>query len=386
MNAQVVDIQGLFTEPTFAGPGDKEGNFCVPEDWVTRIEALARSQAWDDATAARKAIGFLKGPAALWFTKALRSYDRTGYNEGAASWLRFKALFKDKYFERAEASDVAADWHTLHQRSGESVDAFFDRCAAAMAYYAELLPPLPDNADALAAFRAASPNIGLAHSLAGGADPPVVVTAAQLAYLTAAFHVGAAVATTEATATRFTSVGLAVFTNGLNNAALVSKARMLIRQGKTVAEVRRAIINEDKSGHRLATADITARNRPPSGNNHQPGNNSNSGKGSHRGRGNHNNGGNKQASSAGAPMPTAAADVATDVEVGAFTSRPARGGGRGGRGGLRQPLDRSQPPKTACYYCPGVFHWHADCPRARAARESNSNTSVAAFSHEQGNE
>lgn len=387
--AQIVNIEGLFTEPTFAGPGDKEGNFAVPEDWVNRVEALQRSQRWDNANCAAKAIGFLKGPAAVWFNKALVTYDPAGHAAASLDWPRFKQLFRDKYFERAEASDIAADWYTLQQKPTESVDAFFDRCAAAMAYYAELLPALPEDAAALAEFRRATIQVGVRNSVSAPdpndppVDPTTVVGAPIVAYLCAGFHAGAAAAMVNATKVRFTAIGVAVFANGLRNPTLVSKARMLLRQGKTPAEVRRAIIYEDKSAHKQATADISAR----------PGTQA---RGGSSGRGNYNNNYNRNSNNTNTTghnnnntKSASTAVVSSDAApVDAANIRtPGRGGargGRGGRGGWRPPLDRSQPPRTACHYCPGQFHWMADCARAQAAQAASK--SAAAIDFQQENE
>jgi hypothetical protein len=170
---------------------------------------------------------------------------------------------------------------------------------------------------------------------------------------------------------------MAVFANGLLNPHLVTKARMLLRRNRAAAEFRRSIIAEDKSLHKLATADISARGQPASSS-------AGTSRGRNRGGSNTNNGTASGRPTPGGPALTAAADAHDSADAAAM-SRGSSSGARGrGRGrGRPDRQDRSQPPKTACHYCPGVYHWHADCPRAQAARDVHN---AAPLHLEQGNE
>ena len=380
-----IDLEGLYTEATFAGPNSSDGNYKSPEDWVDRIEALARIHNWTDVRTATKAIGFLRGEAAVWFNKALPAFDQASHTQALGSWLAFKRLFQSGYFTKAVAGDVAADFYTLQQKESESVFAFFNRCAATLDTYAELLPAIPVSDAQRDHFLGNLTDVGLA------APAAVVVTAAQHAQLGVDFSAAVAPVLRAATRLRFQGVGLAVFSNGLRNSTFATKARTLVREGKTPIEVRDYVVAMEKSAHKPSHADVTV-----------PGSNGNRGnRGGYRGRGNNNNNnnnnnrpnnsGNGNNSSGQHHAATSSTAVAGDTvsahpdsDAAAFAARGTggRGRGRGGRG----RLDRSGPPPSPCRSC-GENHWHAFCPRraALAGPPAVASSLDVLLSYDQGN-
>jgi hypothetical protein len=310
---------------------------------------LGQANGWVDAALAPRAIGFLRGEAADWFNKAAKRYYPAEYTAALTSWTAFLALFKPRFFTKAAAADIAADWYLLRQQEHESAAAFIDRTTATISDYVELLPGVPaanDEVDKV---------LTDADCQVGGGW---TATADERRGLRAAIATFAATHATRVTDVRFNAVILTVFANGLRNPVFAQKARLLLREGKTLVEIRDAIINLDRANVRPVTTD----NRRPQ--QQQPPTSSRpAANGQHNGKP-----GQHAKAMATTTLPTDGDDAETLAANAAGHGR-GRGRGRGGRGrgSGRGGRAAGQLPPRACYLCPDQWHWREDCPRSRVA-------------------
>jgi hypothetical protein len=336
--------QLLFTEPLFYAPGHtKDGAFGKAEDWIDRIRALAGANEWDNASTAPRAIAFLRGEAAEWFHKSLPFTHPTEQEAAKTSFTAFLALFEPRFCSKAAAADISADWHLLRQNSHESVAAFFDRVTATLYDYVRLQP----------AITAPEANIEAAITSAGIGGDNWDVTAEQRAAVRAAMGRLVNQVDTLVTNTRFQAVTLTVFANGLINPTYAQRARVAIREGRSLLETRDTLVNMER-----------ANSKP------QPTTNAQT-HGYKNGRGNNNNNGNNgtthraMATTDDAQEEAAPANAAT---AGRGRGGRGRGGrGRGGRGRGAPQRAPGQLPPRACYLCPDQWHWRDQCPRANTA-------------------
>ena len=156
-------------EPIFHGRKATKG--CSAEDFVLRVDNLARTRGWSDKDAAEMAISFLRDEASEWITNALATVDYDTWLGAQTSYITFKKAFKEQFFTITQTSDVSSDWSSLHQNKSEDARQFGMRVAGTIRKYVALLEEKPvtvRTADVMALNTVVQP----IRDTVGGATPP----------------------------------------------------------------------------------------------------------------------------------------------------------------------------------------------------------------------
>jgi Retrotransposon gag protein len=167
--------QMITQTPAFYGKGSDQKGGLTPEDFISRVDDLQRTNNWGDDAAAHHVQTYLNGPAREWFTQILWSTQRADYTRALASYEAFKEVFVPYYFSVTSTFDLSSDWHNLKQNQGEDVQAFYGRVVTAIAKWHRLFDRTdePDQ-EFLAAFVAARDNMENRGNQGANADAPRV--------------------------------------------------------------------------------------------------------------------------------------------------------------------------------------------------------------------
>jgi flagellar motility protein MotE (MotC chaperone) len=130
--------QMLIQTPAFYGKGTDAQTGLSPEDYISRLDDLQRTNNWTDAEAAGHATSYLNGAARAWFYKVLWGEDEDEFDRAAGSYDAFKALFKPHYFTVTSTYDLSSDWHNLKQEGSETISQFYERVFGAISEWQRL--------------------------------------------------------------------------------------------------------------------------------------------------------------------------------------------------------------------------------------------------------
>ena len=339
MAQQTLGIVG--SEPLFYGE-DTLAHGLSAEDWLRRLDAYRTANPLvNNAVIASLALGWLRGPAALYFAETLLFKDAAVHAAAVTDWTLFRAAFHARYCKIASTADISIDWATLRQRDQESVASFADRICQVMQRYISLLPLPPLPAGQLEPLTAA-----IADIRAQGAD----VAARQL--VTDLILDNLEQAGRRALRAAITDMATKTLAGGLRNAKLRELVRREERNGVAFLRILDLVLAADRNMDDARAPAQAGKNKS----------------------------GAAAVAVSGAPTdaPPPGEEFSGVDAIHGGSSRgrgrgASRGGGRGGGRGRGQSHQTGQPspssssrkdklPTTPCPMCHLMGHWKKHCP------------------------